>query len=221
MMIDGILPSKSELSRFSREHPIVTIVGAITVVSAANTLVKALTAPRGSSPYATSYELEGISHMGIAAEGPEAWLKHEKSSSLAHLSKAQEEKLDKISEELKAASKMHAGQADRLKQLAGLGASTSTTTSTSASHAMMPKDPAPTLLETQGASSGMFGRMRSTPPSMRRRIAQSVGLGNANPFSGRQEIGAKREEVKLTGAVSNLYSMEGFVPEMGDDMVVA
>ena len=117
MMIDGILPSKSELSRFSREHPIVTIVGAITVVSAANTLVKALTAPRGSSPYATSYELEGISHMGIAAEGPEAWLKHEKSSSLAHLSKAQEEKLDKVSKELKAASKMHSSQADRLKQL--------------------------------------------------------------------------------------------------------
>lgn len=233
MMLGGILPSKSELGRFSREHPIVTIVGAITVASAANTLVKALTAPEGSSPYATSYELEGISHMGIAAEGPEAWLKHEKSSMLG-MSKAQIAAKHPKGTNEGHINEMHAlmkqgysfeeahNEANRRGFTPGaLGASTSTTTSTSASHAMMPKDAAPTLLETQGASSGMFGRMRATPPSLRRRIAQGVGLGNANPFSGRQDISAKREEVNLTGAVSNLYSMEGFVPEMGEDMVVA
>ena len=116
---------------------------------------------------------------------------------------------------------MHSGQADRLKELGGLGASTSTTTSTSASHAMMPKEAAPTLLERTGASSGMFGRMRSTPPSLRRRIAQSVGLGSApSHFTGKQQFGAKREEIKLEGAVANLYSMDGFVPETAEDMVV-
>ena len=86
---------------------------------------------------------------------------------------------------------------------------------------MMPKQAAPTLLETQGASSGMFGRMRSTPPSLRRRIAQSVGLGSApSLFSGKQEISAKREEINLKGSVANLYAMDGFVPETADDMMV-
>jgi hypothetical protein len=292
----GILPSGSELSKFSREHPIVTILGALAVYDASNTLIKALTSPKGKSPFASSYSLSGIAGVGIAAEGPEAWLKHEKASSigyrrsrrtsssddtqfmvpLGHLTKAQKEELKKIQKELKAASKMHSGQADRLKQLGsvrknpfrvkfangeekyfnfeqnaeqyarsegtsvvnshrfdfhdksappmhqrGFGASTSTTTSTSASHAMMPKNAAPTLLETQGASSGMFGRMRATPPSLRRRIAQSVGLGNApSSFSGKQEIGAKREEINLSGSVANLYAMDGFVPEMADDMMV-
>tara|TARA_B100000035_G_scaffold88497_1_gene74465 strand:- start:65 stop:1000 length:936 start_codon:yes stop_codon:yes gene_type:complete len=304
----GILPSGSELSKFSREHPIVTILGALAVYDASNTLIKALTSPKGKSPFASSYSLSGIAGVGIAAEGPEAWLKHEKASSigygssgstsssddtrfmvpLGHLTKAQKEELKKIQKELKAASKMHSGQADRLKQLgsvrknpykasfqngkekhfmyksnveryakdnntsvkkmeyfdfhdmpvdsgmfrksdmpvppmhqSGFGASTSTTTSTSASHAMMPKNAAPTLLETQGASSGMFGRMRATPPSLRRRIAQSVGLGNApSSFNGKQEIGAKREEINLSGSVANLYAMDGFVPEMADDMMV-
>jgi len=286
----GILPSGSELSKFSREHPIVTIFGALAVYDASNTLIKALTSPKGKSPFASSYSLSGIAGVGIAAEGPEAWLKHEKASSIGHFTDAQKDELKKIQKELKAASKMHSGQADRLKQLgsvrknpykasfqngeekhfmyktnvdryakdnntsvkkmeyfdfhdtpvdsgmfrksdmdyvvppmhqSGFGASTSTTTSTSASHAMMPKNAAPTLLETQGASSGMFGRMRATPPSLRRRIAQSVGLGNApSSFSGKQEIGAKREEINLSGSVANLYAMDGFVPEMADDMMV-
>jgi hypothetical protein len=193
----GILPSGSEMDRFVNEHPIVSIAGAIALYSAGNTLFKALTAPEGESPYALGYGAQG------------------------HLTKSQSEELKQIQKELKAASKMHSGQADRLKQLGGFGASTSTTTSSSSSHAMMPKEAAPTLLETQGASSGMFGRMRATPPSLRRRIAQSVGLGSAPTlFSGKQEISAKREEINLSGSVANLYAMDGFVPETADDMMV-
>ena len=250
----GILPSGSEMSRFVDEHPIVSIAGALAVFSAGNTLFKALTSPRGESPYALGYGTSSggddsqfmipMGHLTKAQKQKVADIRKElKAASkmhsgqadrlkqlgnppkgmqfFAHLSKSQTEELEKIQSELKAASRMHSGQADRLKQLGGFGASTSTTTSTSASHAMMPKEAAPTLLETQGASSGMFGRMRATPPSLRRRIAQSVGLGSAPTlFSGKQEISAKREEINLSGSVANMYAMDGFVPETADDMMV-
>lgn len=231
-IIGTILPSGAELGRFSREHPIVTIFGALAVYSASTTLIKALTNEKGNSPYASAYNM-GLANIGIAAEGPEAWLKHEKSSMLG-MSKAQIAAKHPEGTNKGHIDTMHAlmkqgysfeeahNEANRRGFTpGGLGASTSTTTSTSASHAMMPKEAAPTLLETQGASSGMFGRMRATPPSLRRRIAQSVGLG-ATPtlFNGKQDISAKREEINLTGAVANLYSMEGFVPEMAENMVV-
>lgn len=183
-IIGGILPSGSEMDRFVNDHPIVSIAGALAILNAGNTLMKAFTAEKGNSPYASNYKLG--------------------SASLGHCNCA------------------HPDCPDCQKNtIAALGASTSTTTSSSSSHAMMPKQAAPTLLETQGASSGMFGRMRSTPPSLRRRIAQSVGLGSApSLFSGKQEISAKREEINLKGSVANLYAMDGFVPETADDMMV-
>lgn len=190
----GVLPSKAEVSKFIDLHPIVSAFGALSMAYSFNRLYQAFTSPKGSSPYAT------------------AW------NGVGHLSNEQKEKLEDIQTELKAASKMHAGQAKRLKQL---GASTSTTTSTSASHGMMPRMTAPTYMEEHGGQPKMFGRVKQTPPSLRRRLSQGIGLGSApTNFNGKQTFGAKREAAPSRD-VHDFYMTSGLIPEMADDMVVA
>ena len=56
----AILPTKTELSKFVKEHPIVSVFGAFTLANASFTLLRAVTSPEGSSPYASSYTLGHI-----------------------------------------------------------------------------------------------------------------------------------------------------------------
>lgn len=107
----------------------------------------------------------------------------------------------------------------------GLGASTSSTTSTSASHAMMPKEATPTLLEVSGGEPKIFGgqnKLLRAPPAVRRRTLSSAGMGNIwNIFQGRQQISAKKEEsVETDVVVHDIFGTTGLVPEMGEDMIV-
>jgi len=190
----GVLPSRAEVSKFIDLHPIVSAFGALSMAYSFNRLYQAFTSPEGSSPYASTWE------------------------GLGHITDEQQEKLEKIQTELKAASKMHASQAERLTQL---GASTSTTTSTSASHGMMPRMTAPTYMEEHGGQPKMFGRVKQTPPSLRRRLSQGVGLGSApTNFNGKQTFGAKREAAPSKD-VHDFYMTSGLIPEMADDMVVS
>ena len=183
------------MDRFVNEHPIVSIAGAIALYSAGNTLFKALTAPKANPVCALGYGAQG--HL---TKSQNEELKQIQKELKAAILRIETEELEKIQSELRAASRMHSGQADRLKQLGGFGASTSTTTSSSSSHAMMPKEAAPTLLETQGASSGMFGRMRATP------------LLEA-PYCTKRRVGKRSNALQwqagdFCGSVANLYAME-------------
>ena len=91
-----VIPSRAEISRFTREHPIVSIFGALSLSYASFQLLSAFTAPKGSSPYASSYEL-------------------------GHITKKQQKEIDVITKELVAAANMHKVQSKSLKQLGSMG----------------------------------------------------------------------------------------------------
>lgn len=205
----GVLPSKAEVSKFIDLHPIVSAFGALSMAYSFNRLYQAFTSPKGSSPYAVSWDGLGMSKAEIAAKHPDGTKK-------GHINE-----MHKLMKEGYSFTEAH-NEANRRGFTPGaLGASTSTTTSTSASHGMMPRMTAPTFMEEHGGQPKMFGKMKQTPPSLRRRLAQGVGLGSApTNFSGKQTLGAKREAAPSKD-VHDYYMTSGLIPEMADDMVVA
>lgn len=191
----AILPTRTELSKFVKEHPIVSVFGAFTLANASFTLLRAVTSPEGSSPYASSY-------------------------TLGHITQKEQAEIDDVAKQLRAASKMHKGQA---KRLTNLGASTSTTTSTSSSHGAMPKEAAPTLLEYSGGTPKMFGgqkKMLRVPGKLKRRVSHG-GFGSvSNGFTGKQDIGSKFDTAPSPVSVHDIFGNVGLIPEVGEEMVV-
>ena len=135
---------------------------------------------------------------------------------LGHLTSTQKDKLSDISKELKAASKMHSGQADRIRQLG----SSSTTTSTSSAHGGTTRTNAGSTWDKQkmpGERAEMFGGKKKGsvlmgPPSMRRRISlNSITLGGLH--NAPQKLGQVEESLPT----SEHFGMINMMPEQSDD----
>ena len=134
-----------ESKKFYREHPFLAISFGVTAAFIASRMYSATVKPEGEF-----WEVA----VGVAGIG--------------HLDKNQKQKLSEIEKELKKASKMHASQADRIKQL---GMTTSTSTTTSSSHIPAIRD------GTAGEPSmPMPVAIMGLPNSIKRRVAQGHDL---------------------------------------------
>ena len=161
-----MLPSSKELKEYFFAHPIAGSVIAFAAVEAIKTIWESATNPKGQSPFSTYDDVRS----GYIVDR------------LGHITGNQKKELDAITDELYAASKKHAGQADRIKQLG----STSTTTSTSSAHGGNERTPTGSTWDKHsrpGEKMEMFGIGNSVdvisgPPSVRRRVSvNSFSLG--------------------------------------------
>ena len=203
-----MLPSSKELKEYFFAHPIAGSVIAFAAVEAIKTIWESATNPKGQSPFSTYDDVRS----GYIVDR------------LGHITGNQKKKeLDAITDELYAASKKHAGQADRIKQLG----STSTTTSTSSAHGGNERTPTGSTWDKHsrpGEKMEMFGIGNSVdvisgPPSVRRRVSvNSFSLG------GLTEAPQKIETPKLAGLpVTRHFDVPGMVLEQEaeeDDMEV-
>lgn len=202
-----MLPSSKELKEYFFAHPIAGSVIAFAAVEAIKTIWESATNPKGQSPFSTYDDVRS----GYIVDR------------LGHITGNQKKELDAITDELYAASKKHAGQADRIKQLG----STSTTTSTSSAHGGNERTPTGSTWDKHsrpGEKMEMFGIGNSVdvisgPPSVRRRVSvNSFSLG------GLTEAPQKIETPKLAGLpVTRHFDVPGMVLEQEaeeDDMEV-
>ena len=63
-----MLPSKTEMTKFVGEHPIVSILGFLVIGDASFRLLRAFTSPKGASPYSNRY-FGNVALGGISADG--------------------------------------------------------------------------------------------------------------------------------------------------------
>jgi len=217
-----MIPSRKEMMDYWFEHPIAGTVIAFGMVEGVKTIWESLVNAKGDSPFSAYTnirsgdaldDLGNLGHCNCAhPDCPSC-----KTKGIGHLTKAQENELDKISTELKAASKMHAGQADRIQQLG----SSSTTTSTSSAHGGTTRTNAGSTWDKQrspGERPIMFGGPKRKgsilmgPPSMRRRISiNSITLGGLSKAP--QELGQTEEALPTT----EHFGMLGMMPEQSDE----
>ena len=215
-----MLPSSKELKEYFFTHPIAGSVIAFAAVEAIKTIWESATNPKGQSPFSTYDDVRS----GYIVD------------TLGHITGNQKKELDAITDELNAASKMHAeqskqlkaaskkhaGQADRIKQLG----STSTTTSTSSAHGGNERTPTGSTWDKHsmpGEKMEMFGignsiDVISGPPSVRRRVSV-----NSYSLGGLTEAPQKIETPKLAGLpVTRHFDVPGMVLEQEeeDDMEV-
>ena len=218
-----MLPSSKELKEYFFAHPIAGSVIAFAAVEAIKTIWESATNPKGQSPFSTYDDVRS----GYIVDR------------LGHITGDQKKELDAITDELNAASKMHAeqskqlkaaskkhaGQADRIKQLG----STSTTTSTSSAHGGNVRIPTGSTwdkhsrpgekMEMFGTGKFKRGSILNGPPAVRRRVSvNSFSLG------GLTEAPQKIETPKLAGLpVTRHFDVPGMVLEQEteeDDMEV-
>lgn len=204
-----MLPSSKELKEYFFEHPIAGSVIAFAAVEAIKTIWESTTNPKGQSPFSTYDDVRS----GYIVDR------------LGHITGNQKKELNAITDELYAASKKHAGQADRIKQLG----STSTTTSTSSAHGGNTKAPTGSTwdkhsmpgekMEMFGTGKFKRGSILNGPPSVRRRVSvNSFSLG------GLTEAPQKIETPELAGLpTTRHFDVPGMVLEQEieeDDMEV-
>ena len=96
-----MLPSKNELKEYFFAHPIAGTFIAFAAAEAIKTLYESIINPKGQSPFSTYTDIRSGDIL----------------DDLGHLSSKQAAELNEISSQLRAASKKHAGQADRISQL--------------------------------------------------------------------------------------------------------
>ena len=201
-----MLPSSKELKEYFFAHPIAGSVIAFAAVEAIKTIWESVTNPKGQSPFSTYDDVRS----GYIVD------------TLGHITGNQKKELDAITDELYAASKKHAGQADRIKQLG----STSTTTSTSSAHGGNERTPTGSTWDKHsmpGEKMEMFGignsiDVISGPPSVRRRVSV-----NSYSLGGLTEAPQKIETPKIAGLpVTRHFDVPGMVLEQEeeDDMEV-
>jgi len=201
-----MLPSSKELKEYFFAHPIAGSVIAFAAVEAIKTVWESVTNPKGQSPFSTYNDVRS----GYIVD------------TLGHITGNQKKELDAITDELYAASKKHAGQADRIKQLG----STSTTTSTSSAHGGNERTPTGSTWDKHsmpGEKMDMFGTGNSMdvisgPPSVRRRVSV-----NSYSIGGLTEAPQKIETPKIAGLpVTRHFDVPGMVLEQEeeDDMEV-
>tara|TARA_B100002019_G_scaffold190144_1_gene164371 strand:+ start:1310 stop:1921 length:612 start_codon:yes stop_codon:yes gene_type:complete len=201
-----MLPSSKELKEYFFAHPIAGSVIAFAAVEAIKTIWESVTNPKGQSPFSTYDDVRS----GYIVD------------TLGHITGNQKKELDAITDELYAASKKHAGQADRIKQLG----STSTTTSTSSAHGGNQRTPTGSTWDKHsmpGEKMEMFGignsiDVISGPPSVRRRVSV-----NSYSLGGLTEAPQKIETPKIAGLpVTRHFDVPGMVLEQEeeDDMEV-
>jgi len=200
-----MLPSKNELKEYFFAHPIAGTFIAFAAAEAIKTLYESIINPKGQSPFSTYTDIRSGDIL----------------DDLGHLSSKQAAELNEISSQLRAASKKHAGQADRISQLGmtSLGSS-STTTSTSSAHGGNAKEPTGSTwdkLKSPGEKPQMFGGPKKGsvlmgPPSMRRRISlNSITLG------GHCNVPQKlNQEPEQLGTTSH-FGMMNMMPEQSAD----
>ena len=204
-----MLPSKNEMKEYFFAHPIAGTFIAFAAAEAIKTLYESIINPKGQSPFSTYDDVRS----GYIVD------------TLGHITGNQKKELDAITDELYAASKKHAGQADRIKQLG----STSTTTSTSSAHGGNQRIPTGSTwdkhslpgekMEMFGTGKFKRGSILNGPPSVRRRVSvNSFSLG------GLTEAPQKIETPKLAGLpVTRHFDVPGMVLEQEteeDDMEV-
>jgi hypothetical protein len=196
-----MLPKSSEIKEYFFSHPIAGTFIAFAAAEAIKTVYESLINPKGQSPFSSYTDIRSGDIL----------------DDLGHLSKSQASELDEISSQLRAASKKHAGQADRIKQLG----STSTTTSTSSAHGGNEREPTGSTwdkLKMPGERPQMFGGPKKGsvlmgPPSMRRRISlNSITLGGHAHAP--QKLNQEREQL---GTSSHFGMMMNMMPEQSAD----
>lgn len=201
-----MLPSSKELKEYFFAHPIAGSVIAFAAVEAIKTIWESVTNPKGQSPFSTYDDVRS----GYIVD------------TLGHITGNQKKELDAITDELYAASKKHAGQADRIKQLG----STSTTTSTSSAHGGNERTPTGSTWDKHsmpGEKMDMFGTGNSMdvisgPPSVRRRVSV-----NSYSIGGLTEAPQKIDTPKVAGLpATRHFDAPGMVLEQEekDDMEV-
>lgn len=196
-----MLPSRKEMMDYWFEHPIAGSLIAFGMIEGIKTVWESAVNPKGRSPFSTYDDVRS----GYIVDD------------LGHLSNSQKKDLEEVTKGLKAASKMHAGQAKTIEQLG----SSSTTTSTSSAHGGTQRTNAGSTwdkLKMPGERPQMFGGPKRKggvlmgPPSMRRRISlNSITLGGLSKAP--QELG-QGEEVLPT---SEHFGMINMMPEQSDD----
>ena len=96
-----MLPSRKEMMDYWFEHPIAGSLIAFGMIEGIKTVWESAVNPKGRSPFSTYDDVRS----GYIVDD------------LGHLSSSQKEELEEVTKGLKAASKMHAGQAKTIEQL--------------------------------------------------------------------------------------------------------
>ena len=254
----GIIPSRTEISKFFDHHP---ILGTVFFISGAFTVfetVRAVTAPKGKGPFSNMGSAHSPNYMtrstlssmeqdvkslrnqiNTDAKVPDwaeskiytaadrintvdDYMRHR--SGLGGMSKSQREELNKIQSELRKASKMHAGQADRISQLGG---STSTTTSSATSHRGFRRTLTQDVIPVRSIShADFFGSVptqalanlgsANLPPAMRRRVCQR---GQGTPSLGTPGVQSIDVDDNMSrsgySSMGDLFGIDGVVPQPG------
>lgn len=222
-----MIPSRKEMMAYWFEHPIAGTFIAFGMVEGIKTVWESFVNPKGRSPFSTYTDVRSGDVLDNLGETPTVaelqdhhdrfhYENHKNIKELGHLTSTQKDELSDISKELKAASKKHSGQADRIRQLG----SSSTTTSTSSAHGGTQRTNAGSTwdkLKTPGERPQMFGGKKKGsvlmgPPSMRRRISlNSITLGGLH--NAPQKLGQVEESLPT----SEHFGMINMMPEQSDD----
>jgi hypothetical protein len=227
-----MIPSRKEMMAYWFEHPIAGTFIAFGMVEGIKTVWESFVNPKGRSPFSTYTDVRSgdvLDNLGEAPTVAELQDHHDRfhyenhknikdktEGDFGHLTSTQKDELSEISKELKAASKKHSGQADRIRQLG----STSTTTSTSSAHGGTTRTNAGSTWDKQkmpGERAEMFGGKKKGsvlmgPPSMRRRISlNSITLGGLH--NAPQKLGQVEEALPT----SEHFGMINMMPEQSDD----
>ena len=227
-----MIPSRKEMMAYWFEHPIAGTFIAFGMVEGIKTVWESFVNPKGRSPFSTYTDVRSGDVLDNLGEAPTVAelqdhhdrfhyehhknIKDKKEGDFGHLTSTQKDELSAISKELKAASKKHSGQADRIRQLG----SSSTTTSTSSAHGGTQRTNAGSTwdkLKTPGERPQMFGGKKKGsvlmgPPSMRRRISlNSITLGGLH--NAPQKLGQVEESLPT----SEHFGMINMMPEQSDD----